>query len=271
MNILLKKLRKFFILCLACIFYVSNAHGERGDSEQLDPAFVPSQNFPGYFDTNVTPERRFMFSLPLGELSFGVTKNFSVNLNLPIIFYMIDTWNPGFLLSMRYRFFSNQNLSSALTGYAGYFKYKNSDDKFKIYYLNATYNNMISINKKNLINTQINGLKINYHSWEDNAQNTDKKTLNLILFAIGHTYIITKKWDISNLISVPLVFDFYQETNRSNSKISFNHIKNYPVFYRIVLDWNVTKNSLITFGGFMVFQSDLPFIILPWLTWSVLF
>lgn len=267
--------KKFIMLsyCIGLSFLCEDfVYAERGDVEQLQPASLPNQNFPEYFDTNIPPERRFMFSVPMGSLTFGATKNFSLSLNLPIIFYMIDTWNPGVLFSLRYRFFSNASLSSALTGYAGYLRYKKqSDDSFKIYYINGTYNNLITVNKNNFITTQLNGLHAKYKFWDDDEVNADTKSLNFISVAVGHIYVFNKKWMMHNLISVPVIFNFYEENNISSGQMSFKHITNFPFFYRIVFDWNVTKNSLLTFGGFMIWQSDIPFIVLPWLNWSIVF
>lgn len=271
MNIFLKFLSKILFFVVVMFFYTNVLYADRGNIEQLEPAALPNQNFPGYFDTNMPPERRFMFSLPLGELTFGGTKNFSASVNLPLIFYMMDTWNPGILLSLRYRFFSDENLSSTITGYGGYFRYKKTDDRFKIYYLNGTYNNLITINKNNFITTQVNGLKLKYKTWESDETDADTKSLNSITLSIGHIYILNKKWIMHNLVGAPVLFNFYEENNMFNGTGTFKHITNFPFFYRIIFDWSVTPNSLLTFGGFLLVQSELPFLILPWINWSVLF
>src|ERR1700722_713966 len=134
-------------LAWVSFFVQSPAFADRGYVEQTEPVIPPTLNCPGYFDTNVVPKNKFSIDLPLASLNFGASENFTVGLNLPLIFYMTNTWKPAFALDARYRFFSNKKLSSTLSGLGGYFSYEDSSEDIKLYFVNGTYNNSITLTK----------------------------------------------------------------------------------------------------------------------------
>lgn len=262
------KIFLYFFLSTSLSFQV---FADRGNIEQTEPLPVPTQFFPGYFDTNIVPDRKIRLSLPLGSFEFGGTENFTIGVNLPLILYMINTWRPAFMLSARYRFFSNKNLSSTFSAYGGYFNFENSKDDISIYFINATYNNSITLTKKQILFTQVNALKSYYKNKDPDSAKFETKNLNTMAIALGHYYIFNQKWSLQNIFAVPILFNFNEEDQNSSGTITFKHIQNYPVFYRLLFAWRVTPNSLITFGGFLLAQSDIGVIGLPWIDWSVLF
>lgn len=258
--------QNLIILC-SFLFISVPIFAERGDVEQTEPLITPTLNFPGYFDTNVVPKYMVSIDLPLASLNFGATENFTVGLNLPLIFYMADTWMPAFVIDARYRFFSNKKLSSTLSGLGGYFSYDNSSNDIKLYFVNGTYNNAITLTKHQFLTTQVNAVSIHYQNHK-NTPKFEKTNINLIALALGHNMIFTPNWSVQNIFAIPILMNVYEENTSSSGNVSFKHFQNFPLFYRIFAAWRVSPKNLITFGGFLVTQSEMGFVILPWIDWT---
>jgi len=265
----------FFILLFLCaslgLINQGFAQELRGQIEQEDPLYIPTENFPGYFDSNVLPGGKVSFNLPFGSLSLGLTKNLTVSLNVPLVFYMVERWTPTFLGEVRYRFFSNTDLSSTLTVYGGYFSYKDSEDDLKISFLNATYNNSITLTDSHVITTQVGALAGQYQNQSVETLSFDKKNVNAITFGLGYTYIFNRLWSLETVFAFPLYTHITSEDMNSVGSVEFKHIKNFPLFFQSHASWKISQDSLLTFGGFFLTQTDINFIILPWISWTVIF
>ncbi len=249
----------------------SYANPGRGYVEQVAPLDTPTENFPGYFDSNVLPKHRVSLSLPLLNLSFGITENFTISTNVPLLFYMTEQWSPAFLGMARYRFFSNPFLSSSLSGYGGYFSYKDKADSLKLYLLNATYNNSITLTKSQYIITQISALKAEYKRDSLDSSSYDERSVNAITLGIGHNYIFNPRWSIENVFALPIYMNINTKDITADQSISFKRIENYPLFFQSFVSWKISQDSLLKFGAYALFQTEIKFIVLPWINWTVIF
>ena len=134
---LCSKLFKVFLPGIVSLAIHSTAQAQRGFgyATQQTPAVTPLTGYPGFFDANVAEKNGFVFDLPTFAGDYGVSENITVGSNALLAIPWLSSV-PMFYGKARYRFFSDKQLASALTVYAGFLTEKN---KYKDHTSRSTY------------------------------------------------------------------------------------------------------------------------------------
>lgn len=118
------KCLKYYALFVSLISltHLSPTYAYRGQefSSQVEPPSIPSEGLPGYFDSFVASRGKLVFELPTFSADYGVTNDFTVGANVLPYSYLLLQKKPAFSIKGRYRFFSNGDFVSSITGYVGY-------------------------------------------------------------------------------------------------------------------------------------------------------
>jgi len=265
-------LKRIILFCFFISLTSQHTYAQRGGStlEQSPPTSSPLDFFSGYFDTGMVPKKRFTLDLLLTAVDYGVTEDLTIGTNSASSILTLLTFQPYLFLKARYRFFSNKNISSVITGYSGYFNFpsQNQEPEIKSCFFNMTNNTSYFINNKNILNFHITALKFSLKAGDESDLKYYKITLDTVAFGLGYQSFFTDNFGLEGqFLYSPyfnLVFDNPNQQTSFNLNTSSNSL---PFFFRILINYKTGQESNLSLGIWNL--NDL--ISGPWLGWQVLF
>ncbi len=265
-------MKQFIPLCFFILIITFSAFGQRGgDSiQQSPPPTTPLSSFAGYFDTGMLPKNRYTFDLPLTGFDHGVSENLTIGTNSVSSILATITLQPFLYLKSRYRFFSNNKVSSVITGYGGYFYFptQNKNPQNTTWLLNFTNNTSYFINNNNILNFHLTALKFSTQTGDPNDTKYLKISLNTIAFGLGYQTFFTDDFGIEGEFLYSPYFSLSYDQPSQQASLNLNSTnKSIPFFIRILANYKTGKESNLSFG----FWNFNDIISSPWLGWQVLF
>lgn len=242
-----------------------------GDSiQQSTPPSTPLGFFASYFDTGMVPVNRFTLDLPLTGVDYGVTKDFTLGTNIVSSVLTTITFQPFLYFKARYRFFSNNKVSSVITGYGGYFhlSFQNNSPQSTTWLLNFTNNTSYFFNNNNILNFHITELKFNTQIGNTSDTKYLKISLDTIAFGLGYQIFFTDSFGLDGQFLYSPYFSFSNENIGEQSSLNLNTTDNsVPFFVRILMNYKTGKESNLSLG----YWNLNNLVSGPWLGWQVLF
>ncbi|WGL60118.1 hypothetical protein QEJ31_00685 [Pigmentibacter sp. JX0631] len=265
----MKQLNRF---CFFILFISYSAFAQRGkDSiQQSAPTATPLSMFAGYFDTGMVPKNRFTFDLPLTGVDYGVSENFTLGANSALGVLTLFTLQPFLYLKARYRFFSNKDISSVITGYASYVYLSPQGNNLKttLSYYNFTNNTSYFFNSYNILTFHLTALNLNLQSGEPQDLKYYKLSVSTVAFGFGYQLFFNDYIGIEGqFLYAPFFRIGYDDPGQQISLDYTAGSNSIPYFGRFLMNIKTGKESNLNFGFFNL--SDL--IYGPWLGWQVLF
>ena len=265
-------MKQFIPLCFFIWIITLPAFAQRGgDSiQQVPPPTTPLSSFAGYFDTGMVPKNRITLDLPLTGIDYGVSDDFTIGTNSLSSILTTVTIQPFLYLKARYRFFSNKNLSSVITGYGGYFNFasQNNTPQNTTWLLNFTSNTSYFINNNNILNFHVTALKFSTQTGDPNDTKYLKISLDTIAFGAGYQTFFTEDFGIEGQFLYSPYFNLSYDDPSQQASLNLNTTNNsIPFFIRILANYKTGEESNLSFG----YWNLNNLVSGPWLGWQVLF
>lgn len=265
-------MKQITTLCFFIFFITHPIFAQRGkdSNQQTSPTATPLGAFAGYFDSGMVPKERFTLDLPATGVDYGLSENFTVGTNAALVTLTTFTIQPFLYLKARYRFFSNKNLSSVITGYGGYvyLSPQNENLKTTISYYNFTSNTSYNFNPYNVLTFHLTALNFNLQRGDVQDLKYFKLSLDTVAVGLGYQFFFNDTFGLEGqFLYAPFLRISYDDPGQQSS-LDFTTSSNaIPYFTRFMVNIKTGKESNLNLGVWNL--NDIIFA--PWLGWQVLF
>lgn len=214
--------------------------------EQSTPPQTFMSAFPGLLDTNVAPHNSIVLELPTFAIDYGVTENWTLGTNALAVAATAYTLTPVVYLQSRYRFFSNNYISSTITGFGGRswngpihsLIHIPDSPKFEGNLIGITSNTSYYFDKYNTLTFTLISLRL---SFEKSYSSLDSVTTNIYTIAPGFGYQIVPFKFLA--LSTNFLFPINLNINTASlDRDTIETVKD-PIFFKFSLTSKQVQNQ----------------------------
>ena len=274
-------MKKYQYLIIGVVLIFSSqafAYRGQGYSEQTLPPQKFTSFSPGYFDTNLAPKGRLLGELPTFAMDYGLTENLTIGTSaLPML--ATSFGKPVVYLKMRYRFFSNRRVSSAITGYGSGFWFSDSMDmpntsnalSTRGGFLGLTSNTSIYLKNNHVLTFHLTAFRFRISEVDLQRDLTTDFNIYALAPGVGYQYFPLSWLGLEANLLFPLAFHTFTDSPVSLIKNDLLSGMSDPIPYRVMLTLMTGSKSMLSIGALGVIADVTPLAFLPFLTWSILF
>ena len=264
-----------FGVCFSSPSFAQRGATYEGDAQAWES---PTQGYPGYFDTNVADEGKFVLEfppliygiipMPSMALDYGVSKTLTVGTNslvttLPWLF-----GGQGLSLKARSLVYGTLQHQSAATVYAGYIGIQGNTPA-SVIYQNATWNHAWRFANSHAVTAHANYLRLSADIGKTNSISHSEISITTFLLGAGYTYTIDEAANLRGTVAATAYSSFDVSTpsaditQASTVKLMTqpNRIAQFQYEYHTRSDW------LIGIGLIHLYVSGVSGTA-PWLTFA---
>ena len=234
-----------------------DAHAQRGgdyvvQSESID---TPKQGFPGAFNTRMAKRGGVVANLPLFQLDYGVTENFTAGINLLPAVSVFGGNHPGAAPRLRYRLYAGERFQSVATLQGGYMR---TDDASWTGGYASTAFGLSLTDRQNVTFTAL-GLTVR------GADEFERTHVSTFGFALDYDAFMTDRLGVNaTLVSLPGLFvrESSPSENISARPPALGSLAD-QTFVRLLLAFRAGETWLLEAGGFAPLSLEVG---TPWLS-----
>lgn len=231
--------------------------------EQTLPAEFASDGFPGFLDTRVAPSHRFVIEVPTLALDYGMTDHltFGSNLASPLLSSLFRT--PFLYWKTRYRFFSNSQVSSTLTGYGGGFWPSEGNLLESLFpdsilaklqngtFLAVTQNTAIHLERGQVLTLNLMAFRAAGTVLTDSfSGRTSDLSVAGFLPGLGYEILLSRSWSLGLNVLFPIWTELAEENDQITAQFAALKKGTFLMPYRAMANFRMGSSSLLNFGVF---------------------
>lgn len=266
-------MKPHLLVSLSIVFYLlsqtNQAFAYRGQEfiEQSPPRQTFMNRFPGYFDVNMAPENQVVLETPTLVLDYGVTENLTVGTSLLPIGIAAFSLNPALHLKARYRFYSDKNIVSTITGYLGGFRISKSASGDEGYgtWMGGTSNTLLFLNDRHALGLHLTAGIIHGKGWGQSLFSEGSVSTKLIAPGIGYHFFVSDSWGLEFQAVVPVVLRATAENAGSLEIAELSSTGPLLTPFRFATNFRTSRDSVMTLG----ILSGIGEAAFPLISWTV--
>lgn len=244
------------ILCIISLLVGADAVAARSSEyiEQVSPKNSEINSFPGYFDANALKKGAFSVEYTTLSLDYGFSDNFSVGTSLAPTVLGALLQSPAVYLRTRYRFYSNQKVSSAISlyGMGTWVSSNNSSEKLAGSFYAGTSNTSYRINRYNIVDFHLTAMHLGYDY--QGAQTIlgfnleESLDLTIVAPGVGYQLYFTDHFGIEAQLLFPVYVNAQIDGSVQSGSVNLLKSKSYLFPYRFAFNWRPSKGFAMGVG-----------------------
>jgi hypothetical protein len=256
-----------FIVPILFLLFTMEVHAYRGyEVEKVQPLKTPLSGMPGFFNASMASAKTSIFELPTFSFDYGVTDDFTLGTNFLPAFGLIAGYPSG-SVKAKYRFISQKNYASTITGYAtGLWATEPSQtNSFRLLIL--TNNHTFYSSRYHAFSLQFNAINARVSTEKNSAESSNSATI--IAPGLGYEYFFNDWFGYEAQFMLPVTTQFqletpFQATTAHQKQMYFPSRLNLQIKSSQTTAWSVGMIGLLA-------RSPGKHVIFPMVTWTKVF